>query len=38
MTSRPSTATPILAVRAFVLAPLGAYVAGYVALADFGVT
>jgi hypothetical protein len=29
MTSRPSTAAPILAVLAIVMLPLGAYVAGY---------
>jgi hypothetical protein len=34
MTSRPSTAAPILAVLAIVLVTLGAYVAGYFWLGD----
>ena len=34
MTSRPSTAAPILAVLSVVLVTLGAYVGGYFCLAD----
>jgi len=35
MTSRPSTAAPILAVLAIVILPLGAYVGGYFALGKY---
>ena len=35
MTSRPSTAAPILAVLAIVLATLGAYVGGYFWLGEY---
>jgi hypothetical protein len=35
MTSRPSTAAPILAVLAVVLVTLGAYVGGYFWLGEF---
>ena len=36
MTSRPSTAAPILAVLAIVLLPLGAYVGGYYLSCQYG--
>ena len=35
MTSRPSTAAPILAVLAIMLLPLGAYVGGYYGLGEY---
>jgi hypothetical protein len=38
MTSRPSTAAPILAVLAIVLVTLGAYVGGYFWLGDYWAT
>jgi hypothetical protein len=38
MTSRPSTAAPILAVLAIVLVVLGAYVGGYLWLGDVEVS